>query len=618
MPGITGIITKRPREWAESRLRRMVRALCHEPFYNTGVYVNEEIGLYVGWAVHRNSMSDANPILNEERDVVLVFSSEEFPAPSIVSGLKERGHRFDAGGLAHLVHLYEEDKSFPAPLNGTFHGLLVDTKLGTATLFNDRYGMHRVCYHEGKDAFYFAAESKAILEVCPELRTPNLNALGEFAAYSSILNDQTIFKDVHVLPCGSSWVFRAGSLVRKGAYFRAEEWENQEPLDEESYYQEIRDQFTRNLPRYFGGTEPIGMTLTGGLDTRLIMSWHNAAPNSLPCYTFAGPFRDPHDVKIAKQVAKVCQQTHQIIRVDDGFLSRFPSYAERSVYLSEGRLDVYRSTDLYVSERVREIAPVKIVGTYGSEIIRQAVMFKPRPRVPGLFRPEFLPYLDEAERTYLNVRQGHPVSFAVFRQSPWYIAAVFALEQTQLTVRSPYLDNDFVRTVFRGPRLGGPGTDIRARMIREGNENLARIPTDRGIGRTSGRLSATASRAIREFTFKAEYAYDYGMPQGVARIDHLLAPLHLERLFLGRHKLTHFRVWYRDALASYVKDVLLDPRALSRPYVERQRLESIVRAHTGGEQNYTTEIHTLLTLELLQRAFFDRSPGGLNESPSIG
>ena len=37
-------------------------------------------------------------------------------------------------------------------------------------LFNDRYGMHRLYYHQAKEAFYFAAEAKAILAVRPELR----------------------------------------------------------------------------------------------------------------------------------------------------------------------------------------------------------------------------------------------------------------------------------------------------------------------------------------------------------------------------------------------------------------------------------------------------------------
>jgi asparagine synthase (glutamine-hydrolysing) len=113
------------------------------------------------------------------------------------------------------------------------------------------------------------------------------------------------------------------------------------------------------------------------------------------------------------------------------------------------------------------------------------------------------------------------------------------------------------------------------------------------------------SRTWLEFTYKAEYAYDYGMPQRLARIDHLLAPLHLERLFLGRHKPFHFRVWYRDALSRYVRDMLLDSRALSRPYVERRAVEQVVSGHIRGDRNYTREIHKLLTLELQQRLFFD-------------
>ena len=144
------------------------------------------------------------------------------------------------------------------------------------------------------------------------------------------------------------------------------------------------------------------------------------------------------------------------------------------------------------------------------------------------------------------------------------------------------------------------------RMIADGKPALCRIWTDRGpIGRSSGYLSAVASRGILQFLTKAEYAYDYVMPQWLARIDHLFSPFHLERLFLGRHKFAHFRVWYRDALSGYVRDVLLDPRALARPYLERNRLEPVVQAHLKGDRNYTNEIHKLLTLELVHRLFLD-------------
>ena len=112
-------------------------------------------------------------------------------------------------------------------------------------------------------------------------------------------------------------------------------------------------------------------------------------------------------------------------------------------------------------------------------------------------------------------------------------------------------------------------------------------------------------RKFLELTFRAEYAYDYGMPQWLARVDHVCSPLHLERLFLGRHKLLHFRVWYRDKLAEYVRQMLLDPLTLSRPYLNRKSVEVVVEGHLKGDRNHTTEIHKLLTLELLHRLFFD-------------
>ena len=119
------------------------------------------------------------------------------------------------------------------------------------------------------------------------------------------------------------------------------------PLEPESYYRELRDVFARNLPRYFNGQERIGMSLTGGLDTRMIMAWQKLPPGSLRCYTFGGMFRECRDVHVARQVASVCQQPYNVIPVGDEFLSRFPHYAERSLYLTDGCVDVSRSPDLY-------------------------------------------------------------------------------------------------------------------------------------------------------------------------------------------------------------------------------------------------------------------------------
>jgi asparagine synthase (glutamine-hydrolysing) len=605
MPGIVGFITKMPRDRAEEELRRMVKSVCHESFYSTETWIDESLGVYVGWAALRGSFSDGMPLCNERGDVSLVFSGVEYPEPETVSRLKRRGHVFNPVGPSYLVHLYEDDPNFPAGLNGQFQGLLTNRAGGMATLFNDRYGMHRTYYHEAVEAFYFAAEAKAILAVRPELRRADPRGLGELVSCGSVLENRTLFEGIHLLPSASAWVFRNGSLERRGTYFRPREWEDQAPLDAESYYRELRDNFSRNLPRYFNGKEQVGLALTGGLDTRVIMAWRKAPPHSLPCYTWGGTYRDSEDVLVARIVAEVCKQSHKVVTVGGEFLSHFPHYAERSVYLTDACVGVGRSPDLFVSERAREIAPVKIVGTYGSELLRHARMFKPGEPATGLFRPEFLSYTRQARDTYNELVRGNPVTFVAFRQSPWYHQGILALEETQLTVRSPYLDNDFVKTVFREPQPADANTDVRLRLIAEGNPALGRIRSDRGLCGGSQGLSAMAARGLLEFTFKSEYAYDYGMPQWVARIDHLLSPLHLERLFLGRHKFAHFRVWYRGALSEYVRQMLLDPRTLSRPYLHRNGVETIVRGHLKGNRNYTSAIHQVLTLELLHRLFLD-------------
>jgi asparagine synthase (glutamine-hydrolysing) len=306
----------------------------------------------------------------------------------------------------------------------------------------------------------------------------------------------------------------------------------------------------------------------------------------------------------------MCGQSHEVIPVGKEFLEHFSHYAERAVYLTDGTVDVNRASDLFVNERARAIAPVRMTGNYGSEVLRWVPAFKPGEPTDGLFREDFQPYIRATRDTYATVATGHPVSFAVFRQAPWYHYGLLGLEQTQLTVRTPFLDNDFVRTAFRAPkpefaRHGPANNDICLRLIAEGNKDLGGLRTDRGLGAGQATLSGRLLHEYLEFTFKAEYAYDYGMPQSVARVDHFFAGLHFERLFLGRHKFAHYRVWYRDELSAYVQQVLLDPKSLARPYLEGKNVKTMMKGHIKGDRNYTSAIHKLLTLELVNRLFID-------------
>jgi asparagine synthase (glutamine-hydrolysing) len=490
-------------------------------------------------------------------------------------------------------------------LNGRFHGILVDRQRGTASLFNDRYGMHRIYYHESPNGIYISAEAKAILAVCPAARRIDWRGMGEFVSCGAVLENRTLFDGIQLLPPGSMWTFRNGSIEKRKNYFSPSEWEGQESLDSESYYHELRDAFSKNLPRYFAGREQIGMSLTGGLDTRMIMAWQNRQAGSLPCYTYGGMLRDCQDVIVGREVARACGQTYEVIQTGREFLSQFPQFAERAVYLSDGCVDVSRAPDVYLSEKAREIAPIRMTGLFGGEVLRGVRAFKPMEPASDVFCPEFLMHIRETKDTFARIVNCHPITFAAFRQAPWHQNGGVALEQTQVSVRSPFLDNDVVRTAFRAPGSALKSDEFSQRLIADGSGTLEKIATDRGVGGGGGQLSRAASRFMLEFLFKAEYRYDMGMPQSVARLDRALSNFRIERLFLGRHKIFHFRIWYRDELAGYIREILLDPRTRSRPYFKRGGLETIVAGHLKGDRNYTNEIHKALTLELFHRLFLE-------------
>jgi asparagine synthase (glutamine-hydrolysing) len=269
-------------------------------------------------------------------------------------------------------------------------------------------------------------------------------------------------------------------------------------------------------------------------------------------------------------------------------------------------MDVTGAVELYANKFASEIAPVRLTGNYGSEIVRGNVAFKPQAFAGGLLEPEFAQRVRDAAATYQAERNCHPLTFIAFKQVPWHHYSRLSVEQSLLTIRSPFLDNDVVSLLYRAPPDLWSSSEPSLRVIKDGNPLLGSLPTDRGLVLDDNSLVGDLRRRWIEFTVKAEYAYDYGMPQRLARVDHALAPLHLERLFLGRHKFYHFRVWYRDKLASYIKEILLDQRTLERPFFQGRVLQDMVIGHTEGRQNWTLPIHRALTIELLQRQLIER------------
>jgi asparagine synthase (glutamine-hydrolysing) len=606
MPGIVGFFKKDIPSENVFILSRMVECLGHESYHTAGTYFNEQLGLWAGWVSHKNSFTDCLPAWNETKEVGLIFSGEDFTDQDEIRRLKAKGHEFDPENASYLVHLYEErGLKFIEKLNGWFGGLLVDLREQRAVLFNDRYGLGRIYYHETPEGFYFSSEAKSLLKVLPELRRLDPRGLAETFSCGCVLQNRTLYRGISLLPGGSCWKFAQNRKLWKETYFDRSFWENQPLLNGERYYEKLKETFARILPRYLRGPEQVAMSLTGGLDGRMIMAWAKRPPETLPCYTFGGIYRDCADVRIARKISEVSRQFHETIVVGQQFLNEFPELAEKAVFVSDGTMDVTGSVELYVNRSVARIAPIRLTGNYGSEIVRGNIAFRSGTFPEELLEPEFAQQVKNAAATYDAERQGPIQSFIAFKQVPWHHYSRLSVEQSQLTLRTPYLDNDLVSLTYQASPELLLSREPSLRLIAEGNADLARIPTDRGVRYRPIPFIGKIQHLYQEFTVKSEYAYDYGMPQWLAGIDHVLAPLHLERLFLGRHKFYHFRVWYRDKLSGYLKDILLDSRTRLRPHLNSTILEKIVLDHTKGLGNYTSEIHRLLTSELIHRRLLE-------------
>lgn len=607
MPGITGIISK-TLIGRKKALDAMVSSMLHESFYSFGSYNNDTIGVSAGWICHQNSFCDCMPVWNEKKNLVLIYFGENFTDIDLFDKLKAKNHRFDSSNASYLIHMYEEKGiNFLKDLNGWFSGLLIDLQSGEIILFNDRYGKQKIFYTESKEAFYFASEAKALLKVCPELRELDMNGLGELISCNCVLENRTIFKNIFLLPAGSSWVFHNND-IKKEKYFIPAEWENQTWLEKEFFYDRLRETFIRILPRYFRSNQAIAISLTGGLDTRMLMSNADMPAGKYPCYTFASMYRDCNDAKIARKVASAMEQTHTDILVDQNYLTNFSNYAAKTIYITDGYLDVAGSPEVYVNKLARDIAPIRMTGNLGSEVLRNCRFLYPGLPDHQAFNPDFFVNIQGTpdKLTKLNKAFSNPLTFTLSVEIPWLEANRMVCEQSQITLRSPYLDNDLVALMYRAPIGVRDNKELSLRLIEDGNTALRAIPTDRGYGGNFTFPLSNLLHLYHEFFFKAEYAYNYGMPQWLARMDYPFKYMHFEKLFLGRHKFYHFRLWYRDELAEYVKSILLDHRTLSRPYLNKKFIEHIVESHTRGYRNYTIEITQLLTIELIQRLLIER------------
>jgi asparagine synthase (glutamine-hydrolysing) len=609
MPGIVGIVSQRSPEECESLVKSMASSMEHESFYESGMYSVPEMSIYAGWVAHETSFATGQPFFNERRDVVLLFSGECFVNPETRTGLRQKGHDVRQAAGSWLVHLYEEEGDrFFEKLNGLFSGLLIDKRQGKAFLFNDRYGMERLYWHETEEAVFFASEAKALLRVLPELRAFDREGVAQFLAFGCTLGQRTLFQGIQLLPGASVWSFENGKC-QKRKYFFPETWESQPILPAESFQAEFQETFQRILSRYFESESRTGISLTGGQDSRMIMACLPQAGEKPVCYTFSGEKRDTLDALLAAQIAEVCGLEHRILRIRPDFFSDFASHVDRTVYITDGSLGSLGAHEIYLNNRARALSPVRLTGVFGGEILRGVSMFKPLHLVHRLVSADLAETVTSCTRRWSHDGE-HPVTFAAFHETPELRFALVAASRSQVTFRTPYLDNEIVALAYRAPETARMSSDCTSSLVKANSPSLSKLPTDMGELGEVNWVAVASRRIFSKAVCKLDYLRSEGLPHGLWRFDSLVTQISSALGIAGLHKYLPYRTWFQRELAAYVDGILKDAQVRHSSLWDSHFLEHMASDHATGHKNYVREIDAVLTLEAVERLLFRDLPRG--------
>jgi len=275
------------------------------------------------------------------------------------------------------------------------------------------------------------------------------------------------------------------------------------------------------------------------------------------------------------------------------------------VYVSDGYLGLSGAAELYVNRLARTIAPARMTGNWGGELMRGVRAFKYRMPKGAFVGPELTSGIAASAAAFSTV-SSNPISNALFQQMPFQGYGRYAIERSQVVMRSPFLADDVVTWLYRASPDVRASSSCAEAVIGQ-RPGLLAIPSDVGRLGTGPSLLRHASRRA---LIKAEYLTSHGAPDWVAKLSAGLPPTLVETRFLGVDKFQHFRHWIRRDLAEFVRETLLGKGRIDlEQWFELPTVERMVNDHIDGRANYTDAIDKLLTVAVAQKTLFKRFDG---------
>ncbi len=273
MCGICGIYNfDKSRPVSETVLHSMMDSIRHRGPDDSGLHSEEFIGL----GHRRLSIIDVQggkqPMCNENKTVWVTYNGEIYNYRELKEQLAKTGHQFKTDcDTEVIVHAFEEyGTDCIQRFNGMFAFALWDSNNDVLFLARDRLGIKPLYYTVSGGDFIFASEIKALLQHPLIQAEVDINSIPEYLFCTSLLDANTMFKNIHSLPAGHKLVLEK-KTTRVSQY-----WDVIliNPSQKESAFEDGKERISSLLNdsvriRLMSDV-PFGSLLSGGLDSSLV------------------------------------------------------------------------------------------------------------------------------------------------------------------------------------------------------------------------------------------------------------------------------------------------------------------------------------------------------------
>ncbi len=285
MCGICGIIGNNlPVQ--EKSIRKMMQLQKHRGPDDEGVFVEKNVGLgFVRLSIIDLSLAGHQPMFSHDQRYVIVFNGEIYNYIELRENLKKEGHIFQTNTDTEVLlnsYLYW-GKECLNHFNGMWAFVIYDREERKIFAARDRYGIKPFYYFINHDFFAFASEIPPLLSLLPSKPTPDDQSIFDYLVFNRTdQNEHTFFKEIRKLQHGHCISIDIGKSVkeqislREDISLKIEKWYNlRDKVDNGMGFQsaeEFREVFRSSVGLRLRSDVPVGVCLSGGMDSSAIVS----------------------------------------------------------------------------------------------------------------------------------------------------------------------------------------------------------------------------------------------------------------------------------------------------------------------------------------------------------